>query len=159
MTRTGRTVTIVAAATLFALTAPAALGADKDDDPVLQELRKMRERIDQLEGWKAAREAEDSARAQDEDSELGKAIQGWLDEHGSESGVFGNVYAPRVRRLRFGGQLRMRFEKNRNSYTKADTQGDDTNDFVLNRARLNATTFCDALEPRLPDAAHHQPDH
>ena len=113
--------------------------ARADDGQVLEELERLRNRVDELETWKADRVADDASAARETDSELGRAIREWLDANREDETLFGgNVYAPKSTRIRLGGMVRVRMEKQHNSYTFADRQGNDTNDIFLGRVRLNA---------------------
>ena len=71
---------------LAVLSAP----ASAEDDPVLEELRALRERVLELENWKSRREGQDAA-AQDG---VGAAIREYLAAHPDAVTPSSNVFAP-----------------------------------------------------------------
>ncbi len=107
--------------------------ADGEGD-VQEELRKLRDRVNELEEWKREREAEDRRNPTD----VGAAVEAYLaDRHAAPGGLHA-VVAPRSRGIQVGGMIRVRGELQQSSYTRADPDGRDTNDVVLGRVRAHA---------------------
>lgn len=118
------------AAGLFLVAAPTVAVAEDD---VLEELRRLRERVEELESWKADRQARDTQG----DDAVGAAVKEWMDAHAGEVAPLHSVWAPRSLRLELGGQFRVRGELQRRSYGPADVDGNDSNDILLARTRIH----------------------
>lgn len=127
-------VALLGTATVFA---SADLARADGDDEVLRELRALRERVQELEQWKADREQQDAARDASTDAQLAHVIEGYLERRG-DAPLMGNVRAPRSRSIEFGGMIRVRGEMQRRTPTSPDVLGRRTGEFVLGRARLHA---------------------
>ncbi len=113
----------------------AGVGARAEDDSVLEELRQLRERVRELEDWKRAREQESSGV---EVSAIQSAVDAWFAAHPESALASGAVRAPKSLGIDFGGQIRVRPEWQHGTYSPADVDGRDTNQFTYGRVRLAA---------------------
>jgi hypothetical protein len=120
-----------AVAALLALAAPAAAETDEE---VLKELRALRERVQELEAWKADRQAQDAAG----DDDLAQAVESYLASRGDLDAGTGIVVAPRSKKIELGGMVRVRAEMLRRTPQPPDKEGRHTNEYVLGRTRLHA---------------------
>lgn len=120
----------VAVAALLACAAPAVAETDEE---VLKELRALRERVQELEAWKADREARDAA-----PDGLAQAVESYLAQRGDADAGAGIVVAPRSRKIELGGMIRARGEMLRRTPQPPDVEGRHTNEYVLGRVRLHA---------------------
>jgi len=134
-TRVGTTLaaTVLASTILFGACALPARAAEPEDE-VLNELRALRERVEELEAWKQARQTEDS----DDNGDLARAVEQYLTTRQLDGPSGGIVVAPRTKRIEIGGMVRVRGEMQRRSPTPPDVEGRHTNEFFLGRVRLHA---------------------
>ncbi len=122
-----------AVVTLAALLAVGTPAAAETDEEVLRELKALRNRVEELESWKADRQAEDAA-----PDDLARAVEEYLATRRTDGPSGGIVVAPRSKRIEFGGMVRVRAEMQRRTPTGPDFEGRHTNEFVLGRVRLHA---------------------
>lgn len=135
--RTLRRASAVSLLVSLTLASTAGFARADTDEEVLRELRALRDRVQELEEWKADREASDAARDVSLDAQLGRAIDDYLERQGPDA-LTGNVRAPRSQSLEFGGMIRVRGEMQRRTPTPPDPDGRRTGEFVLGRTRLHA---------------------
>ena len=131
-------ITVSIASLAFATPARANPHDGDTSSEVLKELRRLRDRVGELEQWKTDRQQADANSDATSDQSIRQAIDAFLAKQDPATLTKGAVRAPRSLGIDFGGQFRARGEVNNESYAGVAPNGGISDNFWLGRTRLNA---------------------